>query len=92
VDEEMNNTVIVLLCTYFFMHRTQLLEKSVLYDYNFMHDSPHCCFCSVRWKNVSVRDICLLVYSHWISCEEEAPQVKQLLCVCIGATSIREIG
>ena len=48
-----------------------------------------CVFLQCTVINVTVSDICLVVYSDWIPCEEETAEVQQLLCVFIGATSIR---
>jgi len=56
---------------------------------SFVHVLPHWCFCNVLWKNVAVSDVDLSVYSEWIRCEEETTQMQWLLCVCIGATSVR---
>lgn len=56
---------------------------------SFVHESPHWYFCNVLWKNVAVSDTDFSVYSELIPCEEETAQMQWLLCVCIGATSVR---
>ena len=44
---------------------------------------------AVCYKKMAVSAICLPVYSDWIPCEGEIAQVQEVVCVYIGATSIR---
>ena len=88
MDEAINDTVIILFIFYI---QDSAVRKLFFVWINLCACSSSLVFlqCTME-KNVAVSDICLSVYSHWISCKEETTQVKQMLYVCIGATSIRD--